>query len=314
MPNQNGCARRPEIVGVRRREEAPGGVTLSTILPVFTSTSETHEESKPAALQVVEETQAVQVECGGCGCAALRRRLCSRWSGVLFGLLLSSGLLVAIYVATSGINAKTTCTSIKSCGELFTDKYVCTTPQCDTSTPYTLSELEGIASDRSYRKVSANLSWTGQSIDVQVNDHHDFKCTKDDAGDRIYMAAEKAALACIKSKIDATDTSVEYIVASETALLYADEWCGIDDAEPEYCLTSICTCAPTLTLVDLLEDLANSSGSTSRRMLSSHRMLNSTNTTGAQYVNNALAIGTKTTEAAVDTVLVTLLSSAASFL
>lgn len=319
MPNQNGCPRRPEIVGVRRREEAPVGVTLSTILPVFTSTSETHEEPKPAAPQVVEETQAVQVECGGCGCAALRKRLCSGWSGVLFGLLLSGGLLVAIYVATSGINANTTCTSIKSCGELFTDKYVCTTPQCDTSTPYTLSELEGIASTRLYRKVNANFSWTGQGIDVQVNDHHEFKCTKDDSGDRIYMAAEKAALACIQTKIDATDTSVEYIVGSETALLYADEWCGIDDAENDYCLTSKCTCGPTLTLVELLEELANSSGSTSRRMLSNHRMLNSTNTTqAAQYVNNARAVGRKTTETvegvAVETVALNLIGVAATAL
>lgn len=293
MPNQNGCAQRPEIVGVRRREEAPlPGVTLQTILPVVTSTPEPHQEPVPAVLHVAEETKAIEVDCSGCGCGALRRRLCSGWSGVLFGLLLSGGLLFAIYFATSGLNAPTQCTSIKSCGELFPDKYVCTTPQCN-STLYTLSELQQIATTRAYRKVSANLSWTGEGVDVTVNDHHDFQCTKDDAGDRIYMAAEKAALACIQTKIDTTDTSVEYIVGTETALLFADEWCGIDDPEAEYCLTSRCTCSPTLPLLEALQDASNASVSTSRRMLSSRRMLNGTNTTQhtADTVAKARAFG-----------------------
>ena len=286
MPNQNGCARRPEILAVRRREEAPAGGVTHAIVPVLTST-EPHEEPKPAVPHVVEEAKPVEVDCGGCYCATLRRRLCSGWTGVLFGLLLSGGLLVAIYFATSDLNATLHCTSIKTCGELFTDKYVCTTPQCDTSTPYTLSELQGIASSRAYRNVSVNLSWTGAGVDIEVNDHHDFECTKDDAGDRIYLAAEKAALACIQSKIDATNTSVEYIVGSELALLYADEWCAVDDAEPEYCFTARCTCAPTpLTLEELLEELANSSASTAP-------MLNATNATNATADNlvDARALG-----------------------
>lgn len=83
-----------------------------------------------------------------------------------------------------------------------------------------------------------------------------------------------------------------YIVGAETALLYADEWCGIDDPESDYCFTSRCTCAPTLTLSEALQDAANASASTSRRMLSSRRMLNTTNTIDtAETVNNAYAFG-----------------------
>ena len=240
MPNQNGCARRPEIVGVRRREQEP-----------IAGTTPVHPPGEPSVPHVVEETKRFEVACCAEGCGGLRRRLCSGWSGILFGLLLSGGLLAAIYFGTAHIqNDASVCTSIAKCGELFNDKYVCTTPQC-SSTVYNLTELHEIARSRAYRKVSADLSWTGNNLTLTVNDHHDLVCTKNATGDAIYLAAERAALACIRSKIDEADTSVEYILATETALLYADEWCAVDDPGTGYCSTARCNCGPEADLSDL---------------------------------------------------------------
>ena len=213
---------------------------MHTVLPVIP----TPHPPKPSPSHDVEEAKPrmCACKCSGCGCATLRHRLCNGWSGVLFGLLLSGGLLAAIYFATSMIKVDE-CTSIKQCGELFTDKYVCTTPQCSTMPPYSLAELQDIVARRAYRKVVANVSWH-QNLTIEVNDHHDFACTKNATGDSIYLAAEKAALSCIGEKIDSTDTSAEYIVAAETALLYAAEWCAVDDAKTDYCNTDTCTCKP----------------------------------------------------------------------
>lgn len=278
MPNQNGCARRPEIIGVRRPEKpVPGIASPETTLPAASSAKPPPDVEATASVETSN-----QIRCDSCtmGHVELRRRLCSGWSGILFGLLLSGGLLAAIYFGTVYIqNSDSVCKSVEDCGELFTDTYVCTTPQCDTSL-YNLTELEEIARTRAYRKVSANLSWVQDGLSLTVNDHHDLVCTVNATGDSIYLAAEKAALSCISSQINQNITSLEYIVASETALLYADEWCAVDDADAKYCNTARCTCSDAVSVSDLAASGSSVSGPSTGNQ-----------TQRCQSVNGAYVIG-----------------------
>lgn len=231
---------------MRPREEQPApGLSLQTILPVVSATPAKPPKEQGASHGVAVaavKTERVELDCSAVGCGGLRRRLCSGWSGILCGLLMSGGLLAAIYYGTAYIQDSTiACTSIQECGELFPERYVCTTPRCN-STVYTLAELQHIAQSRAYRKVDVDLSWAAEDLTLAVNDHHDLECTQNATGETIYLAAERASLACIGAKIDALETSVDYILGTETALLFADEWCAVDDAEVDYCNTDRCSC------------------------------------------------------------------------
>lgn len=247
MPNSVGCARKPEIIGVRR----PG---LPAPAPLPPTTSTQPEAPKPAAEVAPTDVTPSLVDFEACcqctgslgGCTAtLRRRLCSGWSGLLCGLLLSGGLLGVIYLGTVYARTLNTCTTVEGCGALLDKTYTCKAYLCEEEV-YTLSELEAIASSGAYRTVAPDLGFLRGDYNFEVHDHHALECLENASSpDRIYAAAEKAALACINSNLDVSNASLAYTLASETVLLFADSWCGVDDADVQFC-RSECQCAASL--------------------------------------------------------------------
>ena len=176
------------------------------------------------------------------GIMKVRSTLCHKRNDILF-CLFSSGFLIIIYFLICLLGIENHCASVKECGILFDKKYLCTTHLCDT-TPYSLDAMQDIASSREYRKVTPDVSWFDVSLDLTVNDHHAVICKQAKMGDPIYLAAKKAALECIRSKINTSIMSLKYIIASEVVLSYSDEVCAIDNKERDFCRTneSFCYC------------------------------------------------------------------------
>lgn len=226
----SGCARRPEIVGVRRPEVVP---VSSTSPPVDIEIAPAPDDAPGA--------EAADAACE-CSLACLSKRLCNGWTGLLFGLSASAGMLAIIYLLASILPLNAGCDSPLACGALYPDTYTCHAPKCLSGTYYTLEELQGIAAgDVEFSLVSQPI---GQKMaDVMVYDHHAFECTEADGTDGIFTAARAASLACLQTRIDPSATSASYLAAADAVMRRGRGVCVVDDSSTDYCSPSPgCSC------------------------------------------------------------------------
>ena len=226
----SGCARRPEVIGVRPK---PPTVPL----PV-------NHQSEPAVEHVPSSPEVLEcgsLECGDCNVSCVRRRLCSGWTGILFGMSVFGGLFGIIFLVVAWGSDSSICTSVEECGDLFEGhNYTCVSHLC-SGTNYSTAELTGIgACSGGFHTVIADASFIEDGLNVSLYDHNAYECHVNSTSTYdIYTAAEIASLECLDSGLQGTSSDPAFEHAYDQVTDLIDAFCVHADA-PDNCGCSSC--------------------------------------------------------------------------
>lgn len=204
MPN-SGCARKPEIVSVRR----PAPPADPSSAPPHTTTNKAKAKAAKAKADDSSDIECVLPCCDMTTCTGIGQRVSSGWSGVLLALLVSGGLMTLVYFGmassssdSASASGDVTCASIKDCGLLFNETYTCEAYMCD------------------HKMQVGDLAWVGAGLNLtKLNGHDLIRCVHNASGVGIFEAAKSASLECIES----------------TTNLTLSGWCPVDNATLDFC-------------------------------------------------------------------------------